>query len=381
MKISILLESFQPEYWGGRETRWKNIIQEMSKSNFLTIFGDFTRCHPEVAFPNVIANFINIGPLPKMYSPNGNRSLWHALIYTFKSLKLLKFKSDIILTDQTPLITIPVLRIISLLSRSQLSITWHEVWNLKTWFRYSKLLGILGFFFQSIAILFSKNIVVPSRQVSQDLSSGLISRESRVIPNGVRSLDVTKERNVVRDDAEQVRLLYVGRLIKHKNCDFLIETIKFALQQKRNWHLTIIGDGPMKSQLFESVQCNELHQSIDFKSQLSENELVEEYERSDVFFFPSQREGFGISVAEAISFGLPVVLYDVIENAATTLITDKDVGIKVEHLEVEEWVRSIEKVLPLKSTDKSRSGGELEAHTWKSISDDLSTYLQSLRGT
>ena len=379
MRISILLESFQPEYWGGRETRWKNIIQEFSKIHSLTIFGDFTRCYPEVAFPNVKARFINIGPLPKMYSANGNRSLRHALIYTCKSLKLLKIRADVILTDQTPLITIPVLRIISLLSKSQLSITWHEVWSLKTWFRYSKLLGILGFFLQGVAILFSKDIVVPSRQVSLDLSSSLFSRESKVIPNGVRGFDQTAEKQIAREEGGQFRLLYVGRLIKHKNCDFLIETMRFALQKNKNWHLTIIGDGPLKLQLFESVRLYELHQYIEFKSNLPEEELINEYVRSDVFFFPSEREGFGISVAEAISFDLPVVLYDVIENAATTLITGKDVGIKVEHLEVEEWVRAIEEALPLKSTDKSRSGGELDAHTWKSISDDLSIHLQSLR--
>jgi glycosyltransferase involved in cell wall biosynthesis len=381
VRISILLESFQPEYWGGRETRWKNIIQEISKHHPLTVFGDFTRCYPEVAFPNVKARFINIGPLPKMYSANGNRSLRHALIYTFKSLKLLKFRADVILTDQTPLITIPILRIISSLSKSQLSITWHEVWSLKTWFRYSKFLGILGFFLQGVAILFSKNIVVPSGQVSLDLSSNLFSRESKVIPNGVRVFDQTSEKQTVRENEGQFRLLYVGRLIKHKNCDFLIETMRFALQKNKNWHLTIIGDGPLKSQLFESVRLYELHQYIEFQSNLPEEELIKEYARSDVFFFPSQREGFGISVAEAISVGLPVVLYDVKENAATALITGKDVGIKVEQLEVEEWVRSIEEALPLKSTDKSRSGGELDTRTWKSISDDLSIYLHSLRGT
>lgn len=114
MKIAIFLESFQPEYWGGRETRWKNLIEFFSDSNELIIYGDFSRFSSDVAFPGVRAKFINIGPLPHMYNLKGNRSLKHAVLYTIKSYKILFCKSDILLTDQTPLISIPFLGCIPL---------------------------------------------------------------------------------------------------------------------------------------------------------------------------------------------------------------------------------------------------------------------------
>ena len=377
MKISILLESFQPEYFGGRETRWRNLIDQLSKSNQLCILADFQRCKPEVAFPNVNATFVNIGPLPQMYALNGNRSLWHAVIYTLRSFKLLKIRSDFILTDQTPLISIPVLRFISMIKRSNLSITWHEIWSFRTWLRYSKILGIPGIILQSLGLILSKNIIVPSKQVALDLSSGLISRESKVIPNGVRGLEIFPTISINTSRFENVRLLYVGRLIKHKNCDFLIEVMKCAIKLDKKWTLTIVGQGPMRNELIELSSLNKLDPYIKFRSDISDGELSSEYLSSDVFVFPSQREGFGISVAEALSVNLPVVLLDVPENASTALITSRTIGIKIQHLRVEDWIQAIEASLDDKHGKVNSA--QQQFLSWESVSEEFSHFLLSLK--
>jgi len=300
MKIAILLESFQPEYWGGRETRWKNIIECFSDSNELVIYGDFSRFSSDVAFPGVRAKFIDIGPLPPMYGRKGNRSLKHAILYTLKAYKILFSKSDILLTDQTPLISIPFFRLFAYISRTRLSITWHEVWSAQTWIRYSKFFGIFGVVLQEIALLFSKNIVVPSTEVSSDLQKRLFSRKATVIANGVKSGLRLRKVNQNRQKDPSIHLLFVGRLIKHKNCDLLIDIMERARSLGKNWKLTIIGIGPMECDLRKLVTDKNLGENITFKSNVPEIELVEHYATSDVFVFPSEREGYGISVAEAI---------------------------------------------------------------------------------
>jgi glycosyltransferase involved in cell wall biosynthesis len=376
MKIAIFLESFQPEYWGGRETRWKNLIDFFSGSNELLIYGDFSRFSSDVAFPGVQAKFVNIGPLPPMYGPKGNRSLKHAILYTFKAHKVLFSKSDILLTDQTPLISIPVFRLFAFVSSTQLSITWHEVWSAQTWFRYSRFMGIFGILLQEIALLFSKNIVVPSAEVGADLQKRLVSRKPIVISNGVKSSLHLRKVNQSQQIDPSVNLLFVGRLIKHKNCDFLIDIMERARNLGKNWKLTIIGIGPMEYNLRKLVTEKNLGQYITFKSNVPEIELMERYSSSDVFVFPSQREGYGISVAEAISHDLPVIVYNCPENASTSLVHTKVIGLKVEELKVSIWIASIEELLH--NQERHRVRNQLEIATWESIGNEYSDYLSTL---
>ena len=376
MKISILLESFQPEYWGGRETRWKNLIEIFSESNELVIYGDFSRFSPDIAFPGVQAKFINLGPLPPMYGSKGNRSLKHAVMYTCKAYKILFSKSDILLTDQTPLISIPILRFFSFLSRTQLSITWHEVWNVQTWFRYSRFMGIFGVLLQEMALLFSKNIVVPSVEVADDLQKRPFSRKSTIIANGVKSGLQLRKVNLIQQKNPSINLLYVGRLIKHKNCDFLVDVMEKANSNGKNWKLRIIGIGPMETKLRELVRDKNLDECIIFKSNVPEIELMEQYLISDVFVFPSQREGYGISVAEAISHQLPVIVYDCPENAATSLVQTKITGLKVKELEVSVWIAAIEELLL--NQDRNQLQNQVKIANWESIADEYSEFLNSL---
>ncbi len=375
MKISILLESFQPEYWGGRETRWHYLIDELSHHADLTVFADFSRCPKEIAFPNPIVNFVDIGPLPAMYNATGTRSIKHALIFTLRSFKLLSRNVDVILTDQTPLISLPVLRLISLASRSQLSITWHEVWGIQTWLKYSKVSGLIGAFIQTIGIMASKNIVVPSLRVKQDLQSKAISKAATVIPNGLnqdKSWNKTKRELSLNNS---VKLLYVGRLIKHKNCDFLISIMNYANRVGKNWHLTIVGQGPMHSELRDLVEKYSLFDQIEFKANISQEELSVEYSSSDVFVFPSQREGFGISVAEAISYCLPVIVYDVPENASVALVENKSYGSILSNLDPSVWVDEIVEILHRKN---ARSNvGERNFLDWGIVSK---IYMEFLNG-
>jgi glycosyltransferase involved in cell wall biosynthesis len=110
-------------------------------------------------------------------------------------------------------------------------------------------MGIFGILLQEIALLFSKNIVVPSAEVAADLQKRLVSRTPIVIANGVKSSLHLRKVNQSQQKDPSVNLLFVGRLIKHKNCDFLIDVMERARSLGKNWKLTIIGVGPKENNL------------------------------------------------------------------------------------------------------------------------------------
>jgi len=380
MKISIFLEAFEPEFWGGRETRWSRLIPEIAKNHEITIFGDFTNTGPTMAFPDVNCSFVNIGPLPNMYSTKGVRSLRHAFAYTWQSRRLLHHKADIILTDQTPLIAIPILRVISYLLKSNFSVTWHEIWSLETWNKYSKWTGFIGVFLQTVALITSRNIVVPSEAVLMDLQNKIFSKHAAVIPNGIDDFVTTiaeSEETFKRDTA---KLLYVGRLIKHKNCDFLLQVMSLSVSDLKNWHLTIVGAGPMAPELASSVSRLNLNDRVTIESNISKVDLANHYRTSDVFVFPSEREGFGISVSEALSNNLPAIVYNVPENAATSMISSDVLGRKINSLNPRSWMSAIDEILET-DTDVKIGAFISGLPSWKIIGAQYLEYLKSIQNS
>jgi len=378
MKISILLEAFEPEFWGGREARWSRLLPEITKNHEVTIFGDFTRTEPLTAFPNIECVFVNIGPLPDIYSAKGTRSLKHAFVYTWQSRKLLRYETDLILTDQAPLISIPILRVVSFLLRSDFSVNWHEIWSLGTWNRYSKRTGFLGVILQTVALITSKNIIVPSELVFNDLQHKFFSKHATIIPNGIDISANTTAQDKEKINRNFIKLLYVGRLIKHKNTDFLLQIMSQSVNEARNWHLTIVGAGPMRSELVSSIKKLNLEEWVTIESNVSNINLKTHYRTSDVFVFPSEREGFGISVSEALSNNLPVIVYDVPENASISMISSDIFGCKISSLNPQSWVSAIIDIL---DRDSNKEAGPLVLGlpSWKSVSEQYRNYLEALQ--
>jgi len=72
---------------------------------------------------------------------------------------------------------------------------------------------------------------------------------------------------------------------------------------------------------------------------LSESELVEEYNRTDIFLFPSRLEGFGRPVVEAMACGKPVVCTR--SSSLPELVDDGQGGFLCELDDVDDFVRKI----------------------------------------
>jgi glycosyltransferase involved in cell wall biosynthesis len=149
-----------------------------------------------------------------------------------------------------------------------------------------------------------------------------------------------------------------------------------AINLRKNWRMTIIGIGPLEFELKKLVADKNLVQYITFKSNIPEIDLLKEYSISDVFVFPSQREGYGISVAEAISQDLPVIVYDCPENASTSLVQTKVTGLKIEKLDVAIWIAAIEELM--NNRDRSQFQDQTEIATWESIGNEYSDFLAAL---
>lgn len=111
------------------------------------------------------------------------------------------------------------------------------------------------------------------------------------------------------------RYLYFGRLLELKRIDLLIEA--FCMSAKPDDTLTIVGDGPMKKSLEQIAKESEFGNQISFERAVIDSDAITVYRQYDVLVLPSNREVWGMVIAEALVLGLRVVASDMVGASAT----------------------------------------------------------------
>ena len=105
-------------------------------------------------------------------------------------------------------------------------------------------------------------------------------------------------------------LFSVGELNKNKNHTVIIEAI--AKLKNLDVHYCIAGQGNLKESLKEKAIELGIEKKIHFLG--FRTDVAELYKVSDVFCFPSYREGLSVSLMEAMSAGLPCICSDIRGN-------------------------------------------------------------------
>ena len=109
-----------------------------------------------------------------------------------------------------------------------------------------------------------------------------------------------------RDDNE-IRFIYLGRILELKGLQFLIPAFKTIAQQEPRAMLYILGDGPYRQALQDLTHRENLQDRVKFVGWVAADEGVRRLRAADVFVFPSLREVGGIVLLEAMAVGLPII--------------------------------------------------------------------------
>lgn len=126
-------------------------------------------------------------------------------------------------------------------------------------------------------------------------------------------------------------IICVSRVSKEKGLDDFC--------QIQGWKKILVGDGPYLKQLKKK------YKDVEFMGKIDHNLLCQQYQRADVFVFPSRTDSYGIVQIEAAATGLPVVAYpearDVVENGYNGIITnDLRVGVEECYKNLEQYSKN-----------------------------------------
>jgi len=200
---------------------------------------------------------------------------------------------------------------------------------------------------------------------------GVREAKVRIIPNGVdtEKFKPTTDREAVRQQfglGGEPCVLFVGSLIPRKGLPFLVEAAKKIVKEQKETKFLIVGEGPMRSQLANSLEAAKLSGNFKFLGNLKEEKLTAVYNCADVFALPSIQEGQGIVLLEAQASGKPVVAFDI--GGVNEAVRTGESGLLVKRGNVDDLVDALLKIISDKALgEKMGANGRkfvVENFTW-----------------
>ena len=160
----------------------------------------------------------------------------------------------------------------------------------------------------------ASSIVAISKYVKGKLKNDF-GLESEVIYHGTKLLKLENSRKQqIRRElgyAEKDFIgLFVGKLHPYKDPQTLVTATKKVSQVMEDFHITIIGKGPLKRSVSQRVLNLDLSRHVDLKEDVPTSDLHKHYAAADFFVLTSKSEAFGIVLLEAMAMGLPIIASD-----------------------------------------------------------------------
>ncbi len=171
-----------------------------------------------------------------------------------------------------------------------------------------------------------------------------------VIPSNIKKFSVNRKYENIDN---KVNILYVGRLVKQKNLKMLIDVIKTIRIRtgEKKITFTIIGDGPLREYLESEIKKLGLNDFVRYTKFVKHEEIIEYFQKSDIFILTSYYEGFAKVFMEAASAGLPIVTTRV--SGVRNIIKEDESGYVIDGGNVDEFCDKLRKLIY--DEDKLRS--------------------------
>ena len=319
LKIAFVYDAVYPWVKGGAEKRIYEIGKRLAgRGHEVHLFGvKWWEGEDIIEFEGITLH--GVCKSRNLYI-DGRRSITQALNFSISLFKpLLAERFDIIDASVFPYFSCFTGKIVSVIKKTPLVLTWHEVWD-DYWYEYMGKIGIFGLLIERMVSRLTAHNIAVSQFTKQNLKKINAKTCSYVIPNGIDLNQI----NSIPPDPNDLDIIFAGRLVKEKNVTLLMEALSLVKKKIPGIKVGIVGDGPEKSKLQANCKNIGLDENVWFYGFTEYESLIGLMKSSKILVLPSLREGFGMVVVEAFACGLPVVTVNSPMNAAKYLITEKN---------------------------------------------------------
>ncbi|MCD4704886.1 glycosyltransferase family 4 protein [bacterium] len=191
-------------------------------------------------------------------------------------------------------------------------------------------------------ILKNSKFITVNSKCTKNLLRGFISDTDKIkiiypgINSNFNQIDLEKKEKIQKQynpDCQKI-ILTVGRLVKRKNQELIINTIAKFKKELKNVLYLIVGNGPEEKYYKSLITSHELNNNVKILTNINFEDLPYFYDLANIFIMISKLsksdiEGFGIVYLEAGIFKKPVIaanqggsLEAILNNRTGILIDD-----------------------------------------------------------
>lgn len=310
MNIGIFSDTYSPQVNGVVSSilTLEKKLREQGHNVYI-----FTISHPQAEYDSPYVN--RMASIPFVFSKDHRVGI----VYSNKIVKKIKrLKLDMILS-QTEFSMGMFARLVAKKLEIPIVHTYHTVYE-----DYMHYVSVGMQLPPGIARKYSKSfcnhvdgVVAPTKKTEKLLRSYGVQKPIQIIPTGIdftpfnpeqyKEADIKHLKDVFHIPQNDPIILFVGRVAKEKSIDVLIQGMPKVLEKIPTAKLVIVGDGPQRLELEELAHQLNIREAVIFTGMQPWHTIGRMYQLGDVFVSASASETQGLTFAEAMASGLPVI--------------------------------------------------------------------------
>lgn len=177
----------------------------------------------------------------------------------------------------------------------------------------------------------AKELIVPTEKTYHLFKDKYhVNKNIHIVPTGIEVERFYKE-NIDVKKVEELRkkykvtpndfvLLFVGRLAKEKNVEFLIDVHRDLVKKNKSMKLIIVGDGPGRDDYEQLARKYKTIDQVIFTGKVPWEEVPNFYQLANLFVTASTSETQGLTVVEAMAAGIVPICVD--DSAFRTVVVN-----------------------------------------------------------
>ncbi len=212
-------------------------------------------------------------------------------------------------------------------------------------------------------------VIAPTKRMKTLLENYKVRERIEVVPTGIKMKKPMKKIcNIFCEKYPQIKkginLLYMGRLEKEKNIDFLFYALKRLLKANKDIKLLMAGGGYDELRLKDLARVMGLEKHVLFLGTYTDLQRPNILSLADIFVFSSVTETQGLVILEALSAGVPVVA---VKRMGVAEVMEGNKGGILTELSIDKFAEAVNKMIhDKKFYAKKKKEALIHAKEWES---------------
>ena len=161
-------------------------------------------------------------------------------------------------------------------------------------------------------------LVLQTEDIKNWFKKNTLTKNIKVINNPIQLINNNNNKNKYNTNLKyntnnKFKILFVGRLSAEKGIDLLIDAFAKSLKENKDIELTIIGGGPLYSNILKKIKSDQL--LMKRVCVLGKEKNIEShYINCNLLVIPSRYEGFPNVLLEGLNHNLNIISTKIIDN-------------------------------------------------------------------